>query len=121
MKQWLFGLLLGTALVTAQGAVALTLVSPGQNLQDPTAQAFGSDGDAPIQRLSPSGSRDNSDGNFYRSRDGGFSMAIKPFSSNGFSGNGFSGNSLSDPAPYAPNSPFSGMERGSGFRTLNQQ
>ncbi|MDB5409214.1 MAG: hypothetical protein JWL84_4126 [Rhodospirillales bacterium] len=116
MKQWLFGLLLGTALVAAQGAVALTLVSPGQNLQDPTAQAFGADGDAPIQRLSPPRSRDNSDGTLYRSRDGGFSMAIKPFSSNGFGGN-----SLSDRAPYATNSPFWGMEPGSGFRTLNQQ
>jgi hypothetical protein len=114
MNQWLLGLLVGTALVAAQGAVALTLVAPGQNLQDPTAKAFNSDGDAPIQRLTPQGSRDGAPGTLFRSRDGGFTMGVAPFGSGG----AFGGDSQ---APYATNSPFWGMERGSGFRTLNQQ
>jgi hypothetical protein len=111
MKHWLFGLLLGTALVAAQGVVALTLVSPGQNLQDPTAKAVELDDDAPIQRLTPPANRDGAPGTLYRSRDGGFSMGITSFGGNGLSGR----------APYATNSPFWGMEPGSGFRTLNQQ
>jgi hypothetical protein len=114
MKQWLFFLLLGTALVAAQGAAALTLVAPGQNLQNPTAKAFDADGDAPIQHLNPPGNRDGTPGTFYRSRDGGFS--ITPFSSNGFGGNGFGSR-----APSATNSPYWGMEPGSGLRMLNQQ
>jgi hypothetical protein len=114
MKHLLFGLLLGTALVAAQGAVALTLAAPGQNLQDPTAKAFNSDGDAPIQHLTPQSSGDNTSNTIFRSRDGAFSMGITPFSNGG----AFGGDNQS---PYATNSPFWGMERGSGFRTLNQQ
>jgi hypothetical protein len=114
MKAWLFGLLLGSALVAAQSVAALTLVSPGQNLQDSTAKAVDSDGDAPIQRLTPQG--DASPGTIYRSRNGGFSLGISRFD-----GNGFGANNLNGRAPYATNSPFWGMEPGSGFRTLNQQ
>jgi hypothetical protein len=113
MKHLLFGLLLGTALVAAQGAVALTLVAPGQNLQDPTAKAFNSDGDAPIQHLTPQNG-DNTPNTFYRSRDGAFSMGVTPFGNSGAFGS-------DTQSPYATNSPFWGMERGSGFRTLNQQ
>jgi hypothetical protein len=116
MKHWLSGLLLGTALVAAQDAMALTLVSPGQNLQDPSAKAVESDGDAPIQRLTPPGGRDAAPGTVYRSRDGGFSMNITPYGSNGFGDNRLGGR-----APYATNSPYWGMEPGAGFRTLNQQ
>jgi hypothetical protein len=112
MKHWLFGLLLGTALVATQGAVALTLVSPGQNLRDPAAaRAVDSDGDAPIQRLTPPADRDGTPGTLFRSRDGNFSMGVTQFGGNGAAGR----------EPYATNSPFWGMEPGSGFRTLNQR